>query len=294
MILIADSGSTKTTWYLTGAEGGTGEYFRTSGINPFYQDEQEILALLKREWPVIPDNLEALFFYGAGCAHPLVNEKVRRPLVQWFQTAQVEVGSDLLAAARALCGHQPGIACILGTGSNSCYYDGREIAARVSPLGFILGDEGSGAVIGKHLLADVLKNQLPARIISRFFEVYPLTPEEILENIYRKPFPNRYAAGFTRFIHDHPHEPALKNIVIQQFIQFFERNVHQYSQADRLPIHFTGSIAYYFRNILKTVTEALGMEMGKIIREPMEGLIRYHGKLTAPDEHGKPAQESNP
>ncbi len=276
MILIADSGSTKTTWYLSGEAGIPSREVQTPGINPYYQEEAEILALLRKEWPSAPAPLEALFFYGAGCAHPEVNEKVRRPLMRWSGCRRVEVGSDLLAAARALCGHAPGIACILGTGSNSCYYDGREIAGHVSPLGFILGDEGSGAVIGRQLLADVLKNQLPSRLIRLFFETYSTSREEILENIYRKPFPNRYAASFTRFIYDHREEPALKNIAIQEFIRFFERNVRQYDQAGHLPVHFCGSIAFYFRELLTAVTGALGMETGKIIREPIGELAAYH------------------
>jgi glucosamine kinase len=276
MILIADSGSTKTSWCLCNKQDLSTRFLLTSGINPYYQDEQEILDVLRKEFTSVPVFVESVYFYGAGCANPTVNEKVRNALVNWFKAEHAEVGSDLLAAARSLCGRQPGIACILGTGSNSCYYDGTEIIEHVSPLGFILGDEGSGAVLGKNLLADVLKNQLPDSIIDHFYEVHPISQDEIMENIYRKPFPNRYAARFTRFILENIGEPELRKLVIKQFELFFERNVLQYQTVFHLPVHFSGSIAYHFRDILKEVADSRGLQTGKIIMEPMEGLVDYH------------------
>jgi glucosamine kinase len=276
MIIIADSGSTKTTWCLCNKEDGTSRFLHTSGINPYYQDEQEILDVLRKEFTSVPAYVESVFFYGAGCANPTVNEKVRKALIHWFKVENAEVGSDLLAAARSLCGQLPGIACILGTGSNSCYYDGNEIIEHISPLGFILGDEGSGAVLGRNLLADVLKNQLPDAIIEHFYKVHPISQDEIMENIYRKPFPNRYAARFTRFILENIGEPELRQLVTNQFELFFERNVMQYQTVFHLPVHFSGSVAFHFQDILREVAISKGLQVGKIVTEPMDGLIEYH------------------
>jgi glucosamine kinase len=276
MIVIADSGSTKTTWVLFDTKTGTSHTVQTSGINPFYQDEAGIKDMLKNEFSFTFTEIQEIHFYGAGCANSSVNNIVRKALSAFFDTNTVEVESDLMAAARSLCQHNAGIACILGTGSNSCYYNGKTIEQQVSPLGFILGDEGSGAVLGKRLIADILKNQLPQTVVEKFFETYKTTQPKIMENIYRKPFPNRYAAQFTRFIGENIDEPALQNIVAKEFDLFFRRNVLQYPQARELPIHFTGSIAWYFSDILKEVAQQNDISIGKIIQAPMEGLLEYH------------------
>jgi glucosamine kinase len=276
MILIADSGSTKTTWCLYNRKDKSTEFLQTAGINPYYQNEQEILEMLKKEFTSGYARVESVYFYGAGCANISVNNIVKEALSGFFQLTAIEVESDLMAAARSLCGHQPGIVCILGTGSNSCYYNGITILRNVSPLGFILGDEGSGGVLGKKLLADVLKNQLPGEIVFRFFEQYKITQSEIMENIYRNPFPNRYAARYTMFILENIREPALRELVFNEFVLFFRRNVMQYSQARESAIHFTGSIAFYFGEILKEAARSLGLLPGKIVREPIAGLIEYH------------------
>lgn len=275
LMIIADSGSTKTTWCFLDTESGSREIRQTPGINPFYQGEEEIIAMLEKEFPQLNNASDDLFFYGAGCANPAVNEVVYHALGSFFQTPVIEVQSDMMAAARSLCGREAGIACILGTGSNSCFYDGITIAGNVSPLGFVLGDEGSGGVLGKRLLADVLKNQLPGSVISRFF-ASGITRDEIMENIYRKPFPNRYAAQFTRFIFENREDPAIKALVIKEFDAFFTRNVLQYPRALELQVHFTGSIAWYFRDFLKESASSLGIKVGKVVQEPMEGLVDYH------------------
>lgn len=279
MMIIADSGSTKTTWVLFKKETGERQTIHTSGINPFYQDAGEIFQMLRKEFSVpFPADSE-LHFYGAGCANTEVNNTVMKALRSFFQTEAIEVASDLMAAARSLCMHEPGIACILGTGSNSCYYNGETIEEQVSPLGFILGDEGSGAVLGKRLLADILKKQLPGQLIDQFFTKYPVNQAEILDNIYRKPFPNRYAAGFTRFLAEHSSEQAVRDLINTEFRLFFSRNVMQYRRAKELPVHFTGSVAWYFRDILEEAASGFGLQTGKIIQAPMEGLIGYHKKL---------------
>ncbi len=276
MILIADSGSTKTTWCLINRTSGDHTLIQTGGINPFYQSKAAIRETLEKEFDTALRNFTAVHFYGAGCANPEAIGIVRNVLEDFFNSPTIEVASDLMAAAHATCGRNEGIACILGTGSNSCHYNGKTITHHVSPLGFILGDEGSGAVMGKKFLSDLLKNQLPETITKTFFETYELTPAEIMNNIYKKPFPNRFAAQFTRFIYKHINEPALKTIVTDAFGDFFSRNVLQYQSASILPIHFTGSIAWHFKEQLKEVAQKFHLQIGDISQDPMPGLIQYH------------------
>lgn len=276
-ILIADSGSTKTSWWLTDPGSGAVETVHTQGINPYYQDEDAIFNMLTDEFPDLPDQVSAIYFYGAGCAGPAVNDIVEKALARYFKTGNISVDSDLMAAARALCQHDPGIACILGTGSNSCLYDGTTIRQQVSPLGFILGDEGSGGVLGRTLLSDVLKNQLPAEIIRKFYEAYPVNSAEILENIYRKPFPNRYAARFTPFLLTNLDHPAVSALVENELDRFFSRNIVQYEYYQDFPVHFTGGIAWNFRELLLRVASRYAFKTGKITPSPGEGLLEFHG-----------------
>ncbi|HEX2395738.1 MAG TPA: ATPase, partial [Bacteroidales bacterium] len=240
MMLIADSGSTKTTWVLVN-DNRAEKVINTSGINPMYQDEEGIFNVLKKEFSPSVTGTVSVYFYGAGCINNDVNKTVRNALDRFFRCREISVSTDLMAAARSLCRKQEGIACILGTGSNSCYYDGSEIVRNVSPLGYMLGDEGSGAVIGRKLIADLLKNQLSSSIRENFFSTYNLSPYQIMDHVYKKPFPNRFLAQFTRFIYDHRDIPELISIVKTSFVDFFERNVRQYPEASRLPVHFTGS-----------------------------------------------------
>lgn len=277
MILIADSGSTKTDWCLVG-DGEAVLRFQTQGMNPFFQTEEEIGKEIETGLvPALGEEIpSAIYFYGAGCAFPEKNEMIRRSVNRCLPVP-VEVGSDLLAAARALCGSEPGIACILGTGSNSCQYDGKEIVKNVSPLGFILGDEGSGAVLGKLLIGDVLKDQLPLSLKDQFLEQYGLTPASMMERVYRGPFPNRFLAGFSPFIREHLDEPAIRELATRSFWAFFTRNVKQYDCFD-LPVHLVGSVAWYFQDVLKDIAFDLGIRIGTVVRSPMDGLIRYHGE----------------
>jgi N-acetylglucosamine kinase-like BadF-type ATPase len=276
MILIADSGSTKTAWSLVNPDNGSIETCQTSGINPMYQDEEAILKLLQQEITLhIPDGVK-LFFYGAGCINNQANGIVQQALDGFFHSSAVSVETDLMAAARSLCQQAEGIACILGTGSNSCYYNGKEITRHVSPLGYMLGDEGSGAVIGRKFIADLLKNQLPKYIRDRFFSSTNFTAHQLLENVYKKPFPNRFLAQFTRFIHENMNECSLRNLVKDNFNDFFTRNIRQYPEAQHLPIQFTGSIAFYFEILLRDSANESGFRIGIITKSPMEGLIKYH------------------
>lgn len=216
MILIADSGSTKTDWCLV-EHGELLQQIFTKGTNPFFQTEEEIsneiaTALLPQLKTSV---LDAVYFYGAGCAFPDKIETVRRAILRHLEVKdEVEVSTDMQAAARGLCGHQAGIACIMGTGSNSCYYDGEKIVQNVSPLGFILGDEGSGACLGKLLVGDLLKNQLGAELKEEFLSQYNLTPADIIDRVYRKPFPNRFLASLSPFLAQHIDNPGIRNLVL--------------------------------------------------------------------------------
>ncbi len=274
MILIADSGTTKTEWCMITDER-TSETLVTSGINPFYQDAENISTILQKEFTATK-KIESIYFYGAGCINQEKQDVVRNSLMQVFEAEHIFIGSDLLAAAHSLCQDQPGVACILGTGSNSCYYNGREIVANVSPLGFILGDEGSGAVLGKKLIGDVLKKQLPQSLADDFFETYHTTAAEILENVYKKPFPSRYLAGYTKFLSKNIKHPEIENIVFSGFREFVTRNLMQYPGIEKTPIHFTGSIAFYFEVQLRKAMEEQNLVLGNIERAPMKGLIKYH------------------
>ncbi len=278
MILIADSGSTKTHWCLKAANGQTSEFF-TDGINPFQQTSDGIRSsisvqllpqIAKLMW-VGP--ITHIYFYGAGCT-PEKKPLVVAALKACFKQAEtIVVESDMLGAAVGLLGNQEGIACIMGTGSNSCLYDGKAIVKNVPALGFILGDEGSGAVLGKRLVADLLKNQMGEELKEKFLTQYNTSQAEIIDNVYRKPFPNRYLASLSKFASENLDNEKVYALVYDHFAQFVIRNLKQYPA---LPVGFIGSIAYYYQDVLKKVLADHGLELGKILQSPMEGLKEYH------------------
>lgn len=277
MILLADSGSTKTDWGLV-ENGKLVKRLRTSGMNPFQMSEEAITEEIKSHLvPELPSTvLDEVHFYGAGCTkekQPIVERALRANLTI---NGECEVASDMLGAARGICGHKPGIACILGTGSNSCSYDGKNLVKNVSPLGFILGDEGSGAVLGKLLVGDVLKNQMPETITKRFFEKYKLTSAEIIDRVYRQPKPNTFLASFVPFLEENIDEPKIYNLVKESFRSFLRRNVMQYEGWQTLPIGFNGSIAKIYKKPLLEALEEEGMHLGRIIQAPMEAMVEYH------------------
>lgn len=277
MILLADSGSTKTDWGLV-ENGKLVKRLRTSGMNPFQMSEEAITEEIKTHLvPELPGTvLDEVHFYGAGCTkekQPIVERALRANLTI---NGECEVASDMLGAARGICGHKPGIACILGTGSNSCSYDGKNLVKNVSPLGFILGDEGSGAVLGKLLVGDMLKNQMPEAITKRFFEKYKLTSAEIIDRVYRQPKPNTFLASFVPFLEENIDEPKIYNLVKESFRSFLRRNVMQYDGWQTLPIGFNGSIAKIYKKPLLEALEEEGMHLGRIIQAPMEAMVEYH------------------
>jgi len=275
MILIADSGSTKTDWCVS-ERGKQLQRITTQGINPYFQTEGEIeeeirSALLPK---LQTGTFDALYFYGAGCL-PEKIPMMQSVLGKCLKVKNVDVSSDMLAAARSLCERNPGIVCILGTGSNSCYYDGEKIVSNISPLGFILGDEGSGAVLGKLLVGDLLKNQLPEGLKEKFLREFDLTPDTIIERVYRQPFPNRFLASLSPFLKRNIETPEIRALVLNAFRTFLDRNVKQYDYQ-QYKVHFVGSVAYHYKEILEEAVLESGMQLGAIMQQPMEGLVEYH------------------
>ena len=306
MMLIADSGSTKTDW--AWIENGTIVHrVTTAGINPVHQGEEEIGKVVEQLFPrkdegrrtkenstdireniscttetqsISPSSLllppsSTVFFYGAGCI-PEKKGVVEKVLRKVFPDAdRIEVESDLLGAARAVCQHQEGLACILGTGSNSCIYDGEKIVGNIPPLGYILGDEGSGAVLGKLFLNALFKGALPDGMKEDFLQSSGLSYPEIIQRVYRQPMANRFLASTSLYISEHLDVPALRKLVKQNFRDFFHKNIAQYGRHD-LSVGAIGSIAYHYRDLLQEVAEEEGYNLSKIAKSPMEGLLAYH------------------
>lgn len=276
MILIADCGSTKTDWVLHNGEGIVSRIY-TQGFNPTLQSAEDIYEILVDELnsKISPDTPKKIFFYGAGCAYETANNRMRTALEHYFTTRDIEINSDLLAAARALCGHEEGIACILGTGSNSCLFDGEKITDNTPSLGYILGDEGSGAHLGRQLVSDCIKKQLSNDLRQKFLTQYNLDIASILERVYHTPLPNRWLASFTPFLYENKENPEIKMLLKHCFTQFFQRNTMIYRRS-WLPIHVIGGVGMNFATEIKETAESLGLSIGNIVESPMAGLIEYH------------------
>lgn len=277
MKLIADSGSTKTDWVL--ADGAdVRARLQTQGINPFHQSEDDILAILRVELlpqlTGLPAPVSRLHFYGSG-VRPELEPLMTSLLQQVFPQAAVEAHGDLLGAARAVCGRSEGIACIIGTGANSGLYDGLQIVQNTPPLGYILGDEGSGAVLGRHLLNALYKGLLPVALRETFEQQTGLQMSDVISRVYRQPMANRFLASLSPFIHEHLDVPELSQMVVGCFRDFFSRNVAQYQRTD-LPVGFVGSIAHHFHEQLSQAAAAEGFTVGTILRSPIDGLVAYH------------------
>lgn len=280
MILIADSGSTKTDWRLIDDKKKIHQA-NTQGINPYFVSTEDISKILQCELlPILPEFIEnekiEIHFYGAGCSSIEKCNDVKSGIENVFKHAQITVEHDLLAAARALCGHQEGLAAILGTGSNSCYYNGKKILQNQPSLGFILGDEGSGAYLGKQLICDFLNNEMPEEISNRIKERFKLTKDDVLENVYKKPFPSRYLASFSKFIYQNLKYEYCHNLVVHAFRLFFERHICKYPRKGELPLGIVGSVGFYYSNIISRIADEKGIPMGKIMESPISGLTLYH------------------
>ena len=278
MILIADSGSTKTDWCLAN-NGTVVSRHATQGINPFFQNDEEIRLILNRlVVEVLPKqqigHLTAIYFYGAGI-RPEMQQRMRDNIFAVTGVENVDVQGDLIGAARSLFGHDSGIACILGTGSNSGLYDGKEVVKNTPPLGFILGDEGSGAVLGKLFLGALCKGLMPEGMLEEYVEATGQNVADIIQHVYRQPLPNRYLAQATHFMHSHLDVEEVRQLVIMSFRDFFRRNLVQYGHND-LPVRAIGSIAYYFHAQLSEAAEAEGFMLDRVEQSPMMGLVDYH------------------
>ncbi|MBR2300818.1 MAG: ATPase [Bacteroidaceae bacterium] len=276
MILIADCGSTKTDWVLLN-EGNIVSRINTQGFNPTQQSSEDIYKRLSEELSgkINPEAPKTIHFYGSGCAYEGANERMRKALSSFFDTDNININSDLLAAARALCGHEEGIACILGTGSNSCLFDGEKIVENTPALGYILGDEGSGAHLGKKLVSDCIKKQLSPALCTKFLEKYNLTIPTILESVYHATLPNRFLASFTPFLVENRKNAEIHSLLKHCFTQFFQRNIMIYRHS-WLPIHIVGGVGVEFAEEIKETAESLGLSIGNIVASPMNGLINYH------------------
>lgn len=277
MILIADSGSTKIDWCVVD-HGKLVKQVFTCGMNALMLTEEEMQLRIATELAseVSDYPIDKVYYYGAGCVSDEVCANVRNAIAASIKADHIEVYTDLLAAAHAVCDREPGIACILGTGSNSCVYDGKNIIDNVSPLGYILGDEGSGAVLGKILVGDVLKNQLPQHLCDKFLEQYQLDRLTIIRRVYKEPQANRFLASVTRFLIDNINEPSIHQLVYNSFKSFFVRNIANYKNYKEYKINFVGSIAFFYQDVLREVAADMGCTVGNIIQSPMDGLINYH------------------
>ena len=272
--LIADSGSTKTEWALLN-EHQMIRTLTTEGMNPCVMDDAALERVLTEQLLVRLSELrpERIFFYGAGCKDMHIL-RMKRLLTKVLGATEVFVASDMLGAARSVCGKQAGVVCIMGTGSNSCLYDGEKICANVSPLGYILGDEGSGASLGKILVGEVMKGDL-GYLREQLFESLGIDEATLIERVYRKPLANRFLASLTPFLHEHLDDAKVRKVVVDEFVRFFHRNVRHYERPD-LTVNFAGSIAWWFAEELKEAASIAGYKMGKIIQKPLEGLVEYH------------------
>lgn len=278
MIIIADSGSSKIDWRLL-SNDGTIRQASSPGFNPYYQPIDHLKSSIDQFLlPEISERVEKVFYYGTGVSSPRNQEVVKDTFANFFPEATVEIEWDLLAAARALCGNEGGIACILGTGSNSCLYDGTKITGQVANLGWILADEGSGTSLGKKLLFDYLRRKMPESLANQFKKRFPFSREEFLEKIYQQEKPSTFLATFSKFIFQHLKEPYCYKLVYDSFTEFYENNVMAYENYRDLKVHFVGSIAFYYSDILRQVANDKGITVKNVLETPIAGLTLFHKK----------------
>ena len=280
MYLIADSGSTKTDWCLTDEKGNQSQIYHTIGYNPYFIDTEAIYYSLSEN---LLKNLDAslvtkVFFYGAGCSTPEKKDIVKKALNRCFPTAdEIFVGHDLLATARALLGKRTGFAAILGTGCNTCIYDGDDVSHNIDSLGYLLGDEGSGSYIGKKIVRDFMRGRLEPELQARFKERFQITDnEQIFHTLYTTQFPNRYLASFCKFADEYVSHPYIKNKVRDGFRDFFKNLVSKYPNYKEFEFNCVGSVGFVFKEILEEVATSFDMKVGRVIKSPLEDLVKFH------------------
>lgn len=273
--LIADSGATKTEWCLL--NGNKKTIFITQGMSPYFISAEQMQNILTEEVkPQIKKKIDKIYYYGTGCSNPDNIKMVLQVFKKVFADTAIEVNHDLMAAARALCGNEKGIACILGSGSNSCYYNGKKIVKNSPGLGYILGDEGSGAYLGKKVIQYYLYNTFDEDLRARFDAKFVTTGTEILNAVYKKPLPNRYMASFAIFLAENRGHYMIENIIEDGLNDFFFQHIYKYKESWTLPVHFTGSIAYGFKDVLIEMCKLYQLQLGRVLKNPMQGLIEYH------------------
>lgn len=276
-ILIADSGATKCEWCLVKKNGRKKVIF-TQGISPYFLNATQIEAIIRNELiPTLKDtDIDAVYFYGTGCANPDNAKLVTKAIKMVFKQSDVHVTHDLMAAARSLFGDNKGVACILGTGSNSCFFNGKKIVKNSPGLGYVLGDEGSGAYLGKKVLQYYLYNTFDEELSYKFSIKYKVAVTDVLEAVYKKPFPNRYLATYTLFLSENRGHYMIENIIEDGLNDFFFTHLCKYGESWKYPISFVGGVAYGFRDVLIELCEGYEFELGTILKNPMEGLVKYH------------------
>ncbi|MFC4261415.1 N-acetylglucosamine kinase [Ferruginibacter yonginensis] len=277
-VLIADSGSTKTQWCLL--NGTKKKKFSTQGISPYFLNDEGLAKILLSELlPKIGDvTIDEIHYYGTGCSNKANIDLIKYGLKKFYKKAKITVDHDLLGAAKALCGDEKGIACILGTGSNSCLYNGKKVVKNSPGLGFILGDEGSGTYLGKKVIQHYLYGTFDAELMDKFEEKYPQTTNEILDSVYKNPLPNRYLASFVPFLIENRGHYMVENIIEDSINDFFFNHIYKYRESWSMPINFVGSVAYGFKDVLAQMCHEFELKLGKVLKDPMDGLIKYHSK----------------
>ena len=276
VILIADSGATKAEWCLL--NNGKKKIVFTPGLSPYFLTTDAIADLVRQQLAAKLKNItvDEIFFYGTGCANPDNAKSVKKALSGVFPSAKVIVNTDLMGAARAVCGREKGIACILGTGSNSCYFNGKTIVKNSPGIGYVLGDEGSGAYLGKKVIQYYMYDTFDEDLRARFDAKYVTTPTEILDNVYKKPLPNRYLATFAMFLAENRGHYMIENIIEDGLNDFFFQHLNKYNEVWKYPVNFVGSVADGFKDVIQNLCASYEFELGVILKNPMQGLSKYH------------------
>jgi N-acetylglucosamine kinase-like BadF-type ATPase len=276
--IIADSGATKCQWTLV--LGNQKKTITTIGISPYFLTTDQIVETIAKGFNKKVDTniINAVYFYGTGLSNPLNVASIKKALKKVFPKADLDIQTDLVAVARATCQHSKGVACILGTGSNTGYYNGKKIVKNSPGLGYVLGDEGSGAYLGKKVLQYYLYKTFDEELMHAFESKYPINKDQILDAIYKQPLPNRYMASFSEFLSEHRGHYMIENIIEDGINDFFFAHLNKLNESWLYPIHFAGSVAYIFRDVIKQLATAYELEIGTIVKSPMEGLIAFHKK----------------
>jgi glucosamine kinase len=275
MILVADSGSSKTDWMAYSPNKTLS--FSTQGINPYFVNAFDIVKILSknRDLSAYANSIKEVYFFGSGCSSPDKHEIVSNGLSSFFPKAFVSVDHDLIGSAYATCGDKKGLTCILGTGSNIAYFDGIDVHPSNHGLGYVLGDEGSGTYFGRKILVSYLYGTMPDDLAEEFASSYDVSKDVLINNIYQKPFPNSYLATFSRFMITHKYHPFIQQVLKDGFQEFIDTNVKDYKGYKTLECNFVGSISYYYQDELKAVFEENGIKIGKILQKPISGIFEY-------------------